>query len=161
MTRVFVVLLFLSLVVPAPAQADGAILTRAAPDFRVTDLDGRHFSLSGLRGQAVIVLFGDVGCAPCRDTDRLLRQYQLEYLTHGLVVISLNEHATLDEARRYDDQFEFSMVMGVDSGHAVARRYHALVLPTTVFIDRQGLIQGVRHGRLTEDQLLQELQRLL
>lgn len=161
MTRVLLVLLLLSLAAPSPALAGDAGPARAAPDFRVTDLDGRQVSLSGLRGQAVIVLFGAVGCAPCRDTDRLLRQYQLEYLTHGLAVISLDEHSTLDEVRRYDAQFEFSMVMGVDAGHAVARLYHASVLPTTVFIDRQGVIQGVRQGRLTEDQLLQELQRLL
>ncbi|EYB66324.1 MULTISPECIES: TlpA family protein disulfide reductase [Deinococcus] len=118
-------------------------------------------SLAALRGEAVIVQFGDVGCAVCRENDRLLRHYQLEYVTHGLVVVSLHEQATLDELRRYDAEFTFSTWTGLDPGQAIARRYHALPIPTTVFIDRDGFMRDVRRGRLDEDELLRSLQGLL
>ncbi|WP_034388566.1 TlpA disulfide reductase family protein [Deinococcus sp. YIM 77859] len=163
MKRVLVLLALVSLATPLPAYAGGGAgaLRRPAPNFTFTDLGGERVSLAELRGQAVIVQFGDVGCAVCRENDRLLRHYQLEYVTHGLVVVSLHGQATLDELRRYDAAFTFSTLTGLDPGQAIARRYHALPVPTTVFIDRDGFIRDVRRGRLDEDELLRSLQGLL
>lgn len=144
-----------------PAQAGGGPPFRPmAPEFRITDLSGAAVSLAALRGQAVIVLFGDVSCAACVENDRLLRGYQFEYVSHGLVVVSLHEQASLEAVRRYDAGFTFSLLTGPDPGQAVARRFQVRTLPTTVFIDRDGVIRNVRQGQLTEDQLLRSLQRI-
>ncbi|GMA17850.1 TlpA family protein disulfide reductase (plasmid) [Deinococcus metallilatus] len=163
MKRALVLLALVGLTAPLPAQAGGGTgaVRRSAPNFTFTDLGGERVSLAELRGEAVIVQFGDVGCAVCRKNDRLLRHYQLEYATHGLVVVSLHERATLEELRRYDAGFTFSTLAGLDPGQAIARQYHALTLPTTVFIDRAGFIRDVRRGRLEEDDLLRSLQALL
>ncbi len=143
-----------------PAQAGGPPFRPMAPEFRITDLSGAAVSLAALRGQAVIVLFGDVSCAACVENDRLLRGYQFEYVSHGLVVVSLHERASLEAVRRYDAGFTFSLLTGPDPGQAVARRFQVRTLPTTVFIDRDGVIRNVRQGQLTEDQLLRSLQRI-
>lgn len=161
MKRALVLLALVSLTAPLPAQAGGGTGPLPAPNFTFTDLGGQRVSLTELRGAAVIVQFGDVGCAVCRENDRLLRHYQLEYATLGLVVVSLHERATLEELRRYDAGFTFSTLAGLDPGQAIARRYRALPVPTTVFIDRGGFIWDVRWGRLEEDDLLRSLQALL
>ena len=134
---------------------------QAAQEAHASELAALRQQNAELRGAAVIVQFGDVGCAVCRENDRLLRHYQLEYATLGLVVVSLHERATLEELRRYDAGFTFSTLAGLDPGQAIARRYRALPVPTTVFIDRGGFIWDVRWGRLEEDDLLRSLQALL
>lgn len=146
---------------PVAQAGGGRARTRPAPAFSLTELDGARLSLADLRGQAVILQFGDVACAPCQETDRLLRLYQFEYLSHGLVVVSLYGAAMGAELRRYDAQFTFGTLMAPDPGGAVARRYQVGGLPTTIFIDRDGIIQDVRRGQLTEEQLLRILQRIL
>ena len=45
----------------------------------------------------------DLGCAPCRENDQLLRQYPLENLTHDRVVVSL------EELQHYHAAFTFSI----------------------------------------------------
>lgn len=163
MKRLLVLLALVTLALSLPAQAGGGTgpVRWPAPNFTFTDLGGERVSLADLRGQVVIVLFGDLECAPCRENDRLLRQYQLEYLTHDLAVISLHERATLEELQRYDAGFTFSTLTGLDPGQEIARRYHASPLPVTVFIDRDGLIRGVYRGRLNEGQLVRALGGLL
>ncbi|UQN08061.1 TlpA disulfide reductase family protein [Deinococcus sp. QL22] len=134
---------------------------QVAPNFTFTDLSGEQFSLTKLRGKAVIVLFGDLRCASCRENDQLLRGYQLEYLSHGLVVISLYRAATPQELQQYDAQFNFSVLTGALPSRALAEQYGASTLPTSVFIDRTGTIRGIRRGLLSEAQLLQMLQSLM
>lgn len=161
MKRLLVLLALVTLALSPPALAGGGAgaLRRPAPNFTFTDLGGEQVRLSDLRGQVVIVLFGDLGCTSCRENDLLLRQYQLQYLSHDLVVVSLHGRATLDELQRYDAEFAFSTLTGLDPGQQIARRYGA-PLPTTVFIDRDGFVRDVRRGRLDEGQLVQVLRRL-
>lgn len=163
MKRVLTLLALLCLVLPSPASAGGGtgILRRPAPNFTLTDLDGERVNLADLRGEAVIVQFGTLGCGVCRENDLLLRQYQFEYLSHGLVVVSLYGQATLEEVRRYDAEFTFSTLTGLDPGRTVARQYQALFMPTTVLIDRDSFIRDVQRGRLTEEQLLRWLRQFL
>ncbi|BDP44660.1 hypothetical protein DAETH_46290 (plasmid) [Deinococcus aetherius] len=161
MKRAALLLVLATLALPWSAVAGGGSPRRPAPDFTVTDLSGQRVSLRDLRGEVVIVLFGDLGCAVCRENDRLLRGYQFEYLSHGLTVVSLHEHATRAELERYDAGFASSTLTGLDPGQAIARRYGARPLPTTVFIDREGNIRGVHRGRLSEGELLRSLQALL
>lgn len=163
MKQLLVLLALVTLTVFPPAHAGGGAGSprRPAPGFTFTDLGGERVNLSDLRGRAVIVLFGDLRCAPCRENDQLLRQDQLEYLTHDLVVVSLHERATLEDLRRYDAEFTFSTLTGLDPGQEIARRYGASGLPTTVFIDRNGFIREVRRGHLDEGQLVRALQQLL
>ncbi|WP_216328927.1 TlpA family protein disulfide reductase [Deinococcus aestuarii] len=157
------VLLALATLAASPVHAGGGAGTtrRAAPNFTFTDLGGERVSLAELRGQVVIVLFGDLGCAPCRENDRLLREYQLQYLTHDLVVVSLHGRATLEELQQYDAGFTFSTLTGLDRRQQIARQYAALPIPTTVLIDRDGFVREVRRGRLDEGQLVRALQGLL
>jgi peroxiredoxin len=142
------------------AWAGGGVSpSRAAPPFSFTELSGEQVGLAQLRGQAVIVLFGTSRCAPCRENDRLLRQYQFEYQSHGLVVLSLQAQTPRRELQRYDARFPFSLLTGQDQ--VVARLYGVTTWPTTIFIDREGNIRAVHRGRLTEEQLLQLLPGLL
>lgn len=131
-----------------------------APDFAFQTIDGQAVRLSALRGQAVIILFGDVHCAVCRDNDQLLRLYQYEYVDRDLTVISLHAHVTPLDLARYDAPFLFGVLTGRDPGAVIFREYHA-TLPTTVFIDRRGRVRNVVHGRLDESTLVRDLQGLL
>lgn len=163
MKRVLVLLALLCLALPSPASAGGGmgVLRRPAPNFTLTDLSGERVSLADLRGEAVIVQFSGLECGVCRENDRLLRGYQFEYLSHGLVVVSLYGQDSLDEVRRYDADFAFSTLTGLDPGQTVARQYQASAIPTTVLIDRDGFIRAVLRGRLTEEELLRWLQQFL
>ncbi len=161
MKRWLVVLALAAFGSPVALAGGAGPVPRVAPNFTFTDIGGKQFSLAGLRGQAVIVLFGDLRCTPCQENDQLLRDYQLEYLSHGLVVISLYRTATSQELQQYDAQFSFSVLTGVLPSLALAEQYGAVALPTTVFIDRAGTVRGIRRGPLSEAQLLQMLQMLM
>lgn len=59
----------------APAPAAAASAPRLAPiSVEGRTLDGRPFSLAGLRGKVVLVMFWSTDCAVCRDKMPELRQ---------------------------------------------------------------------------------------
>lgn len=162
--RIHTAICFTVLTLLGAALAGGggpvASIGQPAPNFVLHTVDGETVRLSDLRGKAVIVLFGDVHCTVCRANDRLLRLYQYQYVDRDLAVLSLHAHVTPDDLARYDAQFLFGVLTGRDPGEVVAHEYRA-TLPTTVFINRNGRIQRVVHGRLDERELVRDLQALL
>ncbi len=78
---------------PRPPLSTGT----PAPDFAVTDLDGKPASLSGLRGKIVLVDFWATSCAPCVRALPRLAALRAKYHAKGFELLSVA--APSDEVR--------------------------------------------------------------
>ena len=119
-----------------------------APEFSLSDLHGRNYSLAELRGKVVVVNFWATWCPPCRgelpSLQRLWRQYQDEEFQ--LLAISVDEN--LDELNRFVDQFGKGLTFPIltDPGLAAARYWPLKGLPATFVIDKNGQVTHIVHG---------------
>ncbi len=153
-------------VVPAPEITTIGqpvpIVDREAPRLRSRAADGNDFVLEEHRGKVVLVNFWATWCAPCIVETPLLVDTYAAYRDSGLVVVgvSLDREgfaAVTPFLKRFN--VDYPVILG---GGNLARDFGgAYILPTTFFVDRKGSIVSRINGRLHEDVLVDELNRLL
>ncbi|GBD13129.1 Thiol-disulfide oxidoreductase ResA [bacterium HR24] len=131
----------------APAGLEvGTRTGMLAPDFVLPTLDGRDLRLSDLRGQAVVLNFWATWCSPCRREMPLLVGAYRQFREQGLVVVAVNVQEDEESVRRFAREFGLPFPVALDKSGDVTGAYRLLGLPTTFFIDRQGVVRSVFRG---------------
>lgn len=138
---------------------------RPAPDFELTafngEFDGQHFSLDGMRGQVVVLNFWASWCLECDKEMALLEQAWQDYQNQGVWFIGVDYLDIDSEGLAYLDRFDTTYPNGPDIGSRIFQDYRCTGVPETFFIDREGMIQHVQIGPLTQPQLYGLLDRLV
>jgi thiol-disulfide isomerase/thioredoxin len=127
-----------------------------APDFSLTAVDGRRWTLSELRGRPVIVNLWASWCPPCRAEMPAIQQVYEANRGRGLAVLAVNTtfQDSANKASAFVEEFGLTFPVLLDVDGSVSRRYQLRALPTTFFIDRQGMIQTVAIGGPMDDATL-------
>ncbi len=120
----------------------------SAPDFRLATPGGDEITLSDLLGYPVIINFWASWCPPCRAEMPAFQQVYEEYQDRGLIIAAVN--ATNQDSR--SDAVDFAATnhltfpILLDISGSASRSYNLHSLPTTVFVDREGVIQKIIIG---------------
>ncbi|HXG36130.1 MAG TPA: TlpA disulfide reductase family protein [Dehalococcoidia bacterium] len=129
-----------------PGAEVGPASGKLAPDFLLGTLDEGEVRLSDLRGKAVVLNFWATWCSPCRkEMPQLVGAYE-RFKGQGLVVLGVNVQEDRDTIGRFASEFGIKFPVPIDRSGEVVDEYRLLGLPTTYFIDRQGVVRGVFRG---------------
>ena len=143
------------------ARTDGGIRVGAlAPDFSWIGPAGETLRLSALRGRPVVLNFWATWCVPCRTEMPALDQMAAEQPDVAILAVDLQEDART--VREFVDRLGLrALVPLLDHDGAVVRGYGVVGLPTTFFVDRDGVIRHVETGgALTAEHLRADLLQL-
>jgi peroxiredoxin len=126
-----------------------------APDFALVDArDGRTVrKLSDYRGKAVIINWYASWCAPCKAE---IPEFQAAYVARGdqLVVLGVDYIESQEKAAGILSELGATYPAVLDTTGAVAEHYRVTQgLPTTFFVDKDGILRGTRTGQVLKDQL--------
>ena len=153
-----------------PAQGEGeqrqATLTtgsdkgQLAPDFTLDGLDGEA-TLSHWRGQVVLVNFWASWCAPCRVEFPHLQAIYEKYKDQGFTILAVNLGETAATAAAYADQLGLDFPILMDTNAGVARQYALYSIPTSYFLDRQGVVRETWVGAMRESFVEDTVSKLL
>ena len=126
---------------------------RAAPDFYLRSLEGEPLRLSDLQGKPVLVNFWAAWCTTCRaETPDLIKAYQ-QHKADGLVIVGVNLREADTRVRDFVDEFGMPYPIVFDRNGEVARTWRiggpSQGLPSSYFIDRQGVVRKVVYGTVT------------
>ncbi len=133
------------------------------PEFELSTLDGRQVRMSNLRGAPVLINFWATWCAPCKqEMPLIVEQYNLNK-GRGLHVLAIDTLAndTVEEMRKFAQQFNMNFDVLVDELDAVAGGWNILGLPTSFFVRPDGTIAKVHVGQMTADQLKEYLKLIM
>ena len=134
---------------------------KAAPDFSLDILDGGRYSLSEQKGRPVMINFFASWCMPCREEVPALVKIQKEYEAKGVSFVAIAVDDTEKEVREFVSRLGFSFPICQDETGKVKEAFGVYGLPTTFFIDKQGMINYYHPGSVNEVLLRHELDQLL
>jgi len=135
----------------AAALAPAPVAGHPAPDFALETLDGETIRLSDFVGKPVLVNFWATWCAPCRAEFPDFQEASIDN-ADKLVIIGIN-NTTADQPELVDD---FVAEMGatfpivLDQDGKVSESYQIRGLPTSIFVDRDGIVQEVFTGPINK-----------
>lgn len=118
-----------------------------APDFELADLTARTVKLSELRGKPVLLNFWASWCPPCRKEMPDLQEFAEKYGAH-IHVIGVNWNDQLQTVKEFLDQYRVTYTNLLDTNGKVIVRYGLTGLPTSFFIDEDGIIRGKWFGEM-------------
>jgi len=127
-------------------SAGPPVVGKLAPDFELDTLDGQTVILSQLKGRPVLVNFWATWCAPCRYEMPFLQQIYEDWPGDELVLLTVNVGESSSDVSQFMQSEGFSFTVPLDSEAAVAQRYNIQGIPTTLFIDKEGIIQKIKVG---------------
>ncbi len=160
--RYLLVLFVLTL--PVFAQEVG----EPAPDFALLNRAGQKVSLAELSGTPVVLNFWATWCLPCLD-ELPIFQRASEEVGEGATFLLVNNNERAEAAAAYLEAQGITLPAGLeptrreraelelDTTTAVLRRYQVLGIPTTFFIDAEGVVQSVKPGPLSAAELSERL----
>jgi cytochrome c biogenesis protein CcmG/thiol:disulfide interchange protein DsbE len=133
-------------------------------DVAARDLAGREVRLSQSGARVAVVDFWATWCEPCREQLPFLEQLAAEYRGAGVEVygVSFDEDRSAVEEFLARTPLRFPILWD-KGGETLAEKLEVTRLPTTVLIDRDGVVRGVHLGfdRAAGASLEREVRRLL
>jgi len=145
-----------------------AVLADAMPtgpaELTLRDLSGKRVRLRDSRGQIVVVNFWATWCSSCAEEMPMLMDAERQYGARGVVFVgvSLDDRKTRRNIPEFVNNYRinFPVWIGATSDDA-ARMGLGNIVPSTVFVDRDGRIIARVEGTLRPEELKERIEWLL
>ncbi|MFI5211639.1 MAG: TlpA family protein disulfide reductase [Ignavibacteria bacterium] len=127
---------------------DSQELNSKAPEFSAKDISGNTVTLSDLKGKVILVDFWASWCVPCKKSMPHIIELYNNRADSSFTVIAVNvdeERSKIEEfANSISTQFPFPVIFDKDS--KLPSLYNVEGMPTTIIIDKEGLIRFKETG---------------
>ncbi len=135
-----------------------------ARDFLLTSWEGEKVTLKDFAGKPVVLNFWASWCPPCQSE---MPYFQEAFLEHGeevsFIMADLVDggRETESAARRFIAEKGYTFPVYFDPATRAASDYGVMSIPTTFFIDGQGIVRAFHLGAMSREMLEEEIQALL
>jgi peroxiredoxin len=123
-----------------------------APDFVLVNLQNQPVKLSDLKGKLVVLNFWATWCAPCVMEMVFFQEIQDLY-PDQVLVLAINQEEKLEVVSEFIKDMGFNLEILLDQSGDITKLYQVLALPSTFFIDQQGVVRYHHMGSLSREQL--------
>lgn len=140
-----------------------ALLGQPAPAFEGKLLDGSNFDLGSLKGRVVVMDFWATWCPPCVVSIPSIQKMSEKYADQPVTVIGINQDQQKTKTvQSFVDKKKITFAQVMDDG-SIGNSYHVTGIPTTVILDKEGVVQYVHVGGSATigDELGEKVDRLL
>ena len=141
-----------------------AAIGQRAPDFRLETLDGETFTLSEALadGSPVVLNFWATWCAPCERELPALQSTAAHYGERAQIVgVNLDQLNAAEYVGTYADERDLTFAIPLDPEQETAQAYNIIGMPTTFFIDGDGIIRQVWPGEMNRITLVENIEAML
>ncbi len=122
-----------------PGDKTSKTLSKKAPDFNVTTIDGKIYSSESLKGKVIVLNFWSMGCGPCRAEFPQLNKLVDEYKGKDVVFLGLTGDENKNLMEKFFKKFTFKFEIAPNA-HKIFKDYEIVGLPVSFVIDKEGYI---------------------
>ena len=145
MNKMLILSILLTLGLFITSCATGAKTTarvgEPAPDFKLKSLEGQSVSLNDFKGKPILINFWSTRCDPCVYEMPYLQEVYDEWSGKGLTLLAINMGESSSEVGVFMRDLNLSLPVLLDTELKAAQKYNIIAIPTTFFIDKDGIIQ--------------------
>ncbi len=137
---------------------------KKAPDFTVYDADGNAVKLSDFFGKPIVLNFWSSRCGPCKmempDFNEVYKEMgdEVQFL---MVNMTDGSWDTKETAAKFIEQEGYEFPVFFDTDQSAARTYGIYSLPTTFFIDANGVPAAWANSAINRATMEQGLDMIL
>lgn len=144
------------------------VVGKLAPDFKVTDVQGKEFQLSDQKGRVVVVEFAITGdwCVPCAKQAKKLKEVEQKFGSE-VEIITINISPNIDKKRIVNFREKYAEGRGryADADTSpkmnLGAEYGVVYVPHFFIIDRNGYLRYQGRGVKSPDFLSRKIDELL
>jgi peroxiredoxin len=119
---------------------------RPAPEFTLPALDGQPVSLGDFKGKPVMVNFWATWCGPCVHEVPYIQETYEVWSEKGLVILAVDIGESPLQVQGFMQENQLSFKVLLDESGEVAEQFGVLGIPTTIFIDGEGITRNIKQG---------------
>ena len=140
----------------AMAQLEAADQLRQKADFTLTDLQGKSWTLSELRGRVVLVNFWATWCPPCRKEMPDLEALYNRFKDQGLVILAISDEEA-SKVQPFISERKITYPVLLDPERKVNELFQVDGIPKSFVYNREGKLVAQSIDMRTQGQFLQML----
>jgi peroxiredoxin len=127
---------------PGDDYAGKVLNGELAPDFSLSDINGNMVTLSDLRGKKVVINLWWIRCHGCTDEMPFLQEFYEKYTKQDMELIAINDYEKKTVVKSYVEGKKYTFTVISDSDKQLHKAYTNWGVPTTFFIDEEGIIRA-------------------
>ena len=140
---------------------------KPATDFTVQDLSGHDVKLSDMKGKVIVVDFWASWCGPCRAVMPTIQEIHDKYTSKDVTVMAVNTwdaKADCDTFLKANPKYTMPVLLdaaGKDTENSIASKLYGVDgIPTTLFIDKAGVVRKYAVGSHPRDFYINTLKEM-
>jgi peroxiredoxin len=121
-----------------------------APEFTLKNLEGETVKLSDFRGQGVFINFWASWCEPCKiEMPDMEKQYRL-MKDQGIEIVAINIEESELAVSAFKKRMDLTFPILLDKDKSVVNSYGVGPIPSSFFIDKDGIVVAKVEGIMSE-----------
>jgi cytochrome c biogenesis protein CcmG/thiol:disulfide interchange protein DsbE len=129
------------------AAEDGVTVGKRLPEFVLATPQGKEIKVAA-GGQPLVLNFWATWCPPCRQEMPELEKFSRQY-SDKATFYAINIQESGDKITEFITRNQYSLQVLADKDGTVARSFRVNAIPTTLVIDKQGIIKFRKAGTVT------------
>ena len=125
------------------------------PDLSVRLLDGKQVRLSALLEEGpLLVSFWATWCAPCKKEMIFLEEFHQKYNENSfrVLAISTDSPKSMSKVKSYIRAKKHTFLVGIDPSQDIAKKMNALLMPTTLILNKDRKVSWYHQGFIPGDE---------
>lgn len=131
-----------------------------APNFVLTDMEGKEHKLSEYKGKGVFLNFWGTYCKPCEYEMPYMENQYKNFKDQGVEILAVNVGESDYAVNNFITKHNLTFPVMIDKGREVENAYRVDILPVTFLVDKEGKVVDTITGALTEKSIQKHMERI-
>ncbi|CAH0164064.1 thiol-disulfide oxidoreductase ResA [Peribacillus sp. NPDC101481] len=131
-----------------------------APNFVLTDMEGKEHKLSDYKGKGVFLNFWGTYCKPCEYEMPYMENQYKNFKDQGVEILAVNVGESDYAVNNFITKHDLTFPVMIDKGREVENAYRVDILPVTFLVDKEGKVIDIITGALTEESIQKHMERI-